>query len=127
MLADMELALVEEFGEYIEWPSIKAAYYILVGAGAALREYRCVVKFKGAVRDFRFYDLDQDQPFSFIINKNSLLFYFRLPAVRSGRFQMEKLKSRFSDVKENNRGEWTVRVGDTNDAVRLVSIVFSSS
>ena len=41
---------------------------------------------RGRSRDFRFIDTNGEQPFSFITNKSSLLFYFRPPSVRSGAY-----------------------------------------
>lgn len=127
MLAETELPLVEEFGGYIESSGALAAYHLLIGAAAALRDYRCVAKMKGAVRDFRFYTRDEEQPFSFIINQGSLLFYFRLPAVRSGRYNLAQLESHFAEAKENNKGEWTVRIGDIREAALLLNMVFASN
>lgn len=124
MLAEIELPLIGDFADYIELPGTLAAYHLLVGASAALKDYRCVAKFKGSVRDFRFYTMSEEQPFSFIINKSSLLFYFRLPAVKSGRYDIAQLSSTFCDVNENHQGEWTVRVRDVKEAIKLINIAF---
>lgn len=124
MLDVSDAKIVVEFGEYIESSKARSAYYSLIGAAAVLQNYQCMPTVKGKVRDFRFYDSAEEQPFSFIINRESLLFYFRLPSVRSGKFDLARLNNDISEVKVNNRGEWTVRINDVQEALTLLNIVF---
>jgi len=97
----------------------KDAFLYLIGLAASDERFRCYGELKGVVRDFRYYDQSGKQPFAFIVNKDSLLFYLRAPAVRSGDYQLAKLKAQFSTVGENRSGEWTVRIGNLDDARRI--------
>ena len=101
----------------------KEAFLYLAGFAATLKSLTCHAQFKGAVRDFRFLSENGEQPFSFIINKKWLLFYFRLPSVRSGRYNAESLAGLFPSMNTNNRGEWTVRISSLGDATRLVNFL----
>lgn len=82
---------------------------------------------KGAVRDFRLHDASGSQLFSLIVNRDSLLFYFRPPAVRSGRFSLRDLERSFEEVRENNSGEWTVRITNLESARRLWAYIVAMS
>jgi hypothetical protein len=101
----------------------REAFLYLAGFAATLEALTCHAQFKGVVRDFRFYSDSGEQPFSFIINRRWLLFYFRPPSVRSGRYDPEALKNLFPSMNINRRGEWTVRVASLQDAMRLVSFL----
>lgn len=120
MLSDVNHSeLLASYLEQIEDADAKEAYIYLIGAGATSKTYVCRPQVKGVVRDFRFYEQSGRQPFAFIVNKQSLLFYFRSPAVRSGRFNLPELQALFESASENNSGEWTVRLATLGDAQRL--------
>lgn len=105
--------------EYIASQDVKDAYIFLVGAAATSYRFQCHGELKGVIRDFRLYDESGQQPFAFIVNRESLLFYFRLPAIRSGVYVLDELLVKFDDVGENSAGEWTLRIPDLATARQL--------
>ncbi|MFO1114068.1 MAG: hypothetical protein U1E28_00165 [Beijerinckiaceae bacterium] len=120
MIADARNAdLLAEWADSIENDGTKEAFLLLVGAASALRSMTCHPQFKGTIRDFRFIDTNGEQPFSFITNKSSLLFYFRPPSVRSGAYAFDRLKAAFESASTNPKGEWTVRLESIDDVQRL--------
>ncbi len=88
---------------------------------ACLGKYNCEIRWKGEVRDFRFFDTGGEQPFSFITNQQWLLFYFRLPAVRSNRYSKERVSELFDSFVENSAGEWTVKIRSIADVERIAN------
>ena len=124
MLANsLNSALYTEWLEHVQVPEVKDAFSFLVGSAATMRTLTCHAQFKGVVRDFRFLNQDNEQPFSFIVNRNWLLFYFRAPSVRSAKYAFAELKNQFIESNENNRGEWTVRLRTVDDARKLVKFI----
>jgi len=115
--------LLPQWLEHIESEQTKDSFRYLVGLSATITEFRCHAELKGEVRDFRFFNHSNEQCFAFIPNKHWLLFYFRLPAVRSGRYSLQVLQAAFDSASENNRGEWTVRLRSISDVQRLWHIV----
>jgi hypothetical protein len=75
------------------------------------------------IRDFRYYDAGGLQPYAFIVNRESLLFYFRAPAVKSGKNNLAEIQALFTEVNQNNSGEWTVRIEDLAEAQRLSELL----
>lgn len=120
MLKDAKNAeLLSDYLHHIRPLEVRDAFVYLVGAAAADMRFQCYGALKGVVRDFRFYDASGEQHYAFIVNRESLLFYFRAPAVTSGRHDFEQLSKLFTEVHKNNAGEWTVRVLDLASAQRL--------
>lgn len=107
LLESKNAAILPEHLEYIASAKAKDAFVYLVGAAASDPRLQCYGELKRVVRDFRFYEASGQQPFSFIVNRESLLFYFRSPAVRSGSYELAELQARFAEVAENISGEWT--------------------
>ena len=116
-------ALLPEWESYISSQSTKHALRYIIGFAAGLHKFQCYPKLKGKVRAFRFFAEDEKQPFAFIVNKKSLLFYFRLPAVRSGRYVFESVKSGLPLVRMNESGEWTVKLRTIEDAQKLCELL----
>lgn len=112
--------LHNEFVEYIDDVEVRDAYHVLVGAAASLEKFNCYPEQKGVIRDFRFYTENDDQPFAFIINKQSLLFYLRPPAVESNKYALDSLVQNFDEINENTGGEWTIRINNRDDAVSVI-------
>lgn len=104
-------------------PAVREAYLYLTHHAAALTNYECRPQDKGEVRDFRYYQGDE-QPFAFIVNQKSLLWYFRPPGLKHPAANLDTLRKAFADVHENPRGEITVRLTDLAQAKRLVERVF---
>lgn len=111
--------LLVQHAAHIAQPEVRAAFAYLVGCAALNQELFGQAHMKGHIRDFRLKQASGAQPFSFIVNRESLLFYFRLPAVQSGRYRLVELQQYFDEVRENDSGEWTVRVADLDGAKRL--------
>jgi hypothetical protein len=120
MLTDAKNAeLIHQYFDSIDTNELRNAFCFFVGLSAALRTYRCHPQIKGVISDFRLFSETGEQEFSFILNKKWLLFYFRLPAVRSRRYSIQALKTMFGSVNENARGEWTVKLREMDDVLRL--------
>jgi hypothetical protein len=84
----------------------------------------CHAQWKGDVRDFRFVEIaSNEQPHSFITNQRWLLFYFRPPAIRSGRFDRSTLAAHFEGFGENPAGEWTIKLSTPADVQKLARVV----
>tara|TARA_R110002095_G_scaffold91551_1_gene79954 strand:- start:465 stop:845 length:381 start_codon:yes stop_codon:yes gene_type:complete len=111
--------LYEEYAEYISLDDVRDAFHILIGGASTLPEFSCHPEAKGEIKDFRYLTVDKKQPFAFIINKQSLLFYLREPAIASKKYNMEELKTTFEEVNENPKGEWTIRVINREDAINI--------
>jgi hypothetical protein len=78
---------------------------------------------KGAIRTFRYY-AGAEQPFAFIVNRKSLLFYFRKPAVARGVGTVERLTKLFAEVRVPRSDEITVRIDSIADARQLMREAF---
>jgi hypothetical protein len=123
-----EAVNAEMYGEwlaYIETEGTRDAFLYLVGLAACVTGYTCFPKPKGVVRAFRFMlaGNEEEQPFAFIPNQEWLLFYFRLPAVRSGRYSFDTLREAFDSANENEAGEWTVKLRSISEVKRLWRIL----
>jgi hypothetical protein len=120
-----DAALYSDWYDHIYDDETRDAYSYLVGLAASLRRYKCHPGKHGDVKDFRFKDAANRRPFDFIVNKGSLLFYFRRPAIESGRYSIEQLKAAgFTPEEEDNSlGEWRVRLDSIADVKRLWPIL----
>jgi len=121
--ASENLRLLAIWSEYIAENETRSAFWYLIGMSACLINYQCLADWKGDVRDFRYFDSDERQLYSFITNQKWLLFYFRLPAIRSDRHSKERLFDLFADANENTAGEWTVKIKSIDDVDRLVKFL----
>lgn len=117
--------LVLEHLDSIAVGEVRQAYLYLVLHATGLREYECRPQDKGEVRDFRYYR-GGEQPFAFIVNQKSLLWYFRVPGLRHPSANVERLKALFSEVREIPRGEISARISSREDAQRMVELVFGA-
>lgn len=118
------IPLLIEHLDSITTAEVRKAYLFLTHHAASLSAYDCRPQNKGEVRDFRYYRA-AEQPFAFIVNQSSLLWYFRLPGLRHRAANLANLGANFREVNENRAGEITVRIADLSDARRLVELVFS--
>ena len=120
MLTDSKNAnLYPDWLQHIKGSQVRDAFISIVGIAACLRDWMCHPQRKGAVRDVRFFSPDCQQHFAFIVNVESLLFYFRKPSVRSGRYDFVQLQQRFDSANQTRHGEWTVRLRNPDDVRRL--------
>lgn len=104
---------------------VREAYLYLTHHAATLPAYECRPQVKGAIRDFRYYQ-GAEQPFAFIVNQQSLLWYFRPPGLKLPAASVSQLQREFDEVRENPAGEITVRISTLEDAQRITARVFGS-
>jgi hypothetical protein len=127
MLADSKNSkLYTEFLSFIKSEETKDAFRYLVGCAATLKTYFCHPhqSDKRNKRELQFWNAKHDeQPFAFITNQKWLLFYFRQPAVLSHQYKKELVQAAFKSFKENNLGEWTVKLRSVTDVQRLWSLL----
>ena len=107
-------------------PAVREAYLYLTHHAATLREYECRPQAKGLIKDFRYYQSSQ-QPFAFIVNKESLLWYVRPPGLRHPAARLAELGSLFTEVSENKAGEIKIRIDDLPTAQLVTKMFFGSS
>lgn len=120
MFVDLKkLLLIPSWFEYIKVHSVGQAYCQIVGRAASSLAFQCYAQKKGKVRDLRFFDAYGNQYFAIIINKQSLLFYFRKPAIKIGDYNFEALQRAFPLAQLNAAKEWTVRLLNIEDVERL--------
>lgn len=114
--------LYTEWLGLIEAKGTQEAFIYLVGLAACLKDYVCFPKPHGVVNAFRFMSAtkDKEEPFAFIPNNHWLLFYFRLPAVRSRQYSLATLRQVFESANENGTGEWTVKLQNVSDVQLLL-------
>ncbi len=122
--------------KFIENDAVRDAFDYLVDSAEESQIYYCELH-ETSKKDFRFYDKpahasERQQPLSFIVNKATIigpwiLFYFRPPAIRSGKYSEASLKKdfgeKFSRPKKRNgdwTGEWTIKLHDKNDCILLL-------
>lgn len=93
---------------------------------ATLGGYECGAAQKGYITDFRYYT-PSEHPYAFIVNQDSLRFYFRTPAgLRSPAANVNVLKKHFDQVEVTSAGEIAVQIRTLYDAMTLVHGVFGA-
>ena len=117
---------IDGAGLYPEWEGhiadrqVRAAFHLLVDLAAASPQLVLSFKRKGVLKTCRLHYRSGGRrtlPYSFIVNKSWLKFYFRLPEVRRGRGRLRRDFDSFDD--SNSKGEWTIKLRTEND-VRLL-------
>lgn len=111
--------LIEELGR-VEDPEARAAFFYLVTDAKMRRNYVVGPGGHGFVKNFRYYH-NGKWFYSFIPNKNSLLWYFRRPLLNEYAVDTLSLKNSFDDVKVTGSNEITVRLNNFQDAARIVT------
>ena len=104
------MELYPEWLNYIKSESTKEAFIYIVGLASCLNNHSCHPDWHGNYRDFRFFDLNGEQPFAFGLAQNWLLFYFRPPAIRSNRYKFETIAEVFKNANNKKSDEWTVKL-----------------
>lgn len=127
--AEWDDALIREHRDYIQDDAARGAFDTLVRHAEGLPGFECGPGWHGDIRDFFYVDAASgERPFAFIVNRSDLLFYARrrgtTPRVPGG---FEGLRHLFQTAGLNPSGEWTVRIGDTAAANRLIGLLFASS
>jgi len=120
-------AILAEHRAYLRNDKAKEAFDALVAAAVEMSAYDTAPGWHGEIRDFRYNArASGDGPFAFIVNRNDLLFYVRLPGLRRVPGGFGALASQFDTANENSRGEWTVRIASKEDAQRLSAFILSA-
>jgi hypothetical protein len=105
---------------------LRDAFEYLVAHAATLDGYECGAARKGYITDFRYYT-PTEHPYAFIVNQESLRFYFRSPAgMRSPAANVEVLKKHFAQVEVTSGGEIAVQILTLHDAMTLVHGAFGA-
>ena len=63
--------------------------------------------------------------FAFIPNQQWLLFYFRAPCLRLPKYTRQAIVERFPKAQETGSGEFSVRLMNLNDALRVSAYIGS--
>ena len=121
-----DTALHADYLGYIGSETVRDVYRYLVHYAERLENFRCFPLNKGVIRTFRYAQGD-DEPFSFIVNKWSVLFYFRNPSQGHRARDAAYLSRRFREVRVNRLGEITIRVSDLGSACLLMDLVFGDA
>lgn len=126
LVADPDGMHLHELVTHVQDARSRDALRYLVALAAEDVEHRCFPHRKGAVLDFRFMK-DGIQPYAVLVNRESLLFYFRRPGIATGRWSKDVLQRHFKDVSENERDEIKVRLRDIDDVKRLWALLTPAS
>jgi hypothetical protein len=116
--------LYPDYYELIQDVGTKQAYSYLVGWASSLRHYDCLPSSHGVIPDFRFIR-GSEWEFAFIPNQKWLLFYFRKPSRKYEKYSRSEIMTRFPETKENNGGEFTVKISTLSEAVKLAEYIES--
>src|SRR4051812_34703353 len=117
--------LLREHRDWIRSEGVRAVFDVLSEHAQSLPGYRCEPRLKGVVRDFRYYtEGGVEQPFAFIVNQSSLLFYIRLPGLERLPGGRVALEAACGPVSENKRGELQVRLQSRSEATALIQHLF---
>lgn len=114
--------LFREYYETLRTPEAKHAFFYMVGWASTLKGYDFFPGSHGRIKDFRFLRGD-DCDFAFIPNQRWMLFYFRKPCLRLPKFSREEIIGRIPGTKENNQGEFTVRLKNVSEVIRLADYI----
>ena len=105
---------------YLEDQRARDAFRLLVELAASSPRLVLSFKKKGVLKTCRLHERSGGRPrlpYSFIVNKGWVKFYFRF---REARFGKDRLKQDFDSFDDSNsKGEWTVKLR-TEDDVRLL-------
>ena len=114
--------LYPEWEEHIQDQEGRFAFRLLVQIAISSRQLVLSFKRKGSLKTCCLHYRSEQrrrQPYSFIVNKRELKFYFRLSEVRSGRERLREDFDSFDD--SNSKGEWTVKLKTVEDVRRLTA------
>lgn len=122
----LQLAGIEGADLYPEWEAhiedqrARAAFRLLVECATSLPHLVLSFRKKGVLKTCRIHDRSERRPrlpYSFIINRSWIKFYFRFRGARAGKDALKRDFDSFEDG--NSKGEWTVRLR-TEEDVRLL-------
>lgn len=118
-----------EYEDYIKEEPVKQAFRFLDKEATKLKQYNFVYKCykgqNGKKKRTCVYKSDSDAPFSFIVNKKHLLFYFRHREQTHKTLTVEELMQKFHKVGSgNSKNELSVYIYSLDDAKRIMSVAF---
>ena len=120
-LAGIEGAdLYPKWEAHIEDQQARAAFRLLVESAASLPHLVLSFRKKGVLKTCRLHDRSGPHlrlPYSFIVNRSWIKFYFRFRETRAGKDALKRDFNSFEDG--NSKGEWTIRLR-TEEDVRLL-------
>ncbi|WP_084282210.1 HNH endonuclease [Deefgea rivuli] len=119
----------DDFFSYISDEQVKEAFKYIIQHSKKLPNYTIHSRPTTFIkRNVHYYNKEGNSPYSFIANKKSLLFYLRQPRITHPKFDCESLKIKLPniEIKQNNGGEFTLRIRNIDNAKRIISFVFSS-
>ena len=126
---DQASKMHEQRLSFINSESVRDAYRYLVRFASELDHFLCYPDMNGAIKSFRYAD-SKEQPrshhrYSFITNKNSLLFRFSRLSDEQRKQYVTRLKKLFDDVNVVSKElEVTVRINTVDDAKRIMDYAF---
>jgi hypothetical protein len=110
--------------DYLETQELRDTYCYMLGHAACLPNYQCYPNIpinEKHKRYFQYHNSD-GQPFAFIINKHSILFYFRKPCAKW--FDSNAVTNAFPEANVKDNGEITVRIAGVARAREVVDFAF---
>ncbi|WCM53257.1 hypothetical protein OH720_09650 [Pseudomonas sp. WJP1] len=114
--------LYREYYEILCTPEAKHAFLYMVGWASTLKSYDFFPSSHGHIKDLRFLR-GNDWDFAFIPNQRWMLFYFRKPCLKLPKYSREEILGRIPGAKETNAGEFTARLKNVNDVMRLAGYI----
>ena len=124
----LQLAGIEGADLYPEWEAhiedqrARAAFRLLVDIAASLPHLVLSFRKKGVLKTCCLHDRSGRRPrlpYSFIVNRSWIKFYFRFREARAGKDALKRDFDSFEDG--NSKGEWTVRLRTEEEVRRLLT------
>lgn len=108
-------------------PAARSAFDTLVLCADAHPTLAFEASMKGEIRVLQFHTLDTgQQPYSCIVNRNSLLFYIRRPGIPLLQHGREGLLQALPQSAENRSSELTIRLSTPEDVTRAFAYIFGA-
>ncbi|ELY1689919.1 hypothetical protein SLZ27_005575 [Pseudomonas aeruginosa] len=108
--------------EAIQSPETRAAYWLMVGWAATLKDYDVYPGINGYMESLRFYN-EGNWNFAVTANQQWLLFYFRKPCFRLAQYSRDEILQRFEGVVERASGELKFHLRNISDVQRLIDYI----
>lgn len=116
--------LISEYRDVVADDGAKRAFDVLLEWARSSKILECFPKPQGYIRSFRYYR-GTAWEFAFIPNAKWVLFYFRKPALKKGKFTRSEILSRFPDAKALKGGDVSLRIRDPDRAGAVVDYAAS--
>lgn len=119
-------SLQESYEKYIEDSSVKQAHLYIVEFSKTLKSYSFFPKGHGYILDYR-YMKGSAWHYALAVNKKSLTFYFRSPSFSAPAVNEQELKNASLETALNPSGEIKVKIYNTEQAEKLMHLVFGKA